>query len=275
MSAIRSALLNVAFYLGTAILALLCVIVSLWPDPRPVRFMFGLWSRWMVFIARAILGGDIEIRGLRHAPKGPGLIVSKHQSELDAAVLATVIPDFGAVAMQELDRYPLIGRIARKLGFVMVATEGDRAQQTPQVVAGARRVAEEGRPMLIYPEGELMQVGRQGRYRSGVWHMYSALGLPVYPVAHDLGLLWPRREWRKHAGAKTALEFLPPIPPGLDKAAFMAEIERRIETATNALIREHAAPERLAAITFDYETPPQGDAPQPDAPTHGARVEHA
>ena len=36
------------------------------------------------------------------------------------------------------------------------------------------------------------------------------------------------------------VEFLPPIEPGMDRRAFMAELEQRIETATAALISESA-----------------------------------
>jgi 1-acyl-sn-glycerol-3-phosphate acyltransferase len=42
------------------------------------------------------------------------------------------------------------------------------------------------------------------------------------------------------------VEFLPPIAPGLERKAFMAELEQRIESATKRLIAE-AGPERLAA----------------------------
>jgi 1-acyl-sn-glycerol-3-phosphate acyltransferase len=42
------------------------------------------------------------------------------------------------------------------------------------------------------------------------------------------------------------VEFLPPIPPGLDRKAFMAELEQRLESATERLIAE-ARRERLAA----------------------------
>jgi 1-acyl-sn-glycerol-3-phosphate acyltransferase len=33
-------------------------------------------------------------------------------------------------------------------------------------------------------------------------------------------------------------EFLPPIPPGLSRAAFMRELQTRLETATSRLLTE-------------------------------------
>jgi len=66
-------------------------------------------------------------------------------------------------------------------------------------------------------------------------------------VASSLGVIWPRREWVKHAHQSAAIEVLPAVAPGLELDAFMAEVEERIETATMRLIREHAKGEVLAA----------------------------
>ena len=46
-----------------------------------------------------------------------------------------------------------------------------------------------------------------------------------------------RRSFRKNPGT-IVIEFLPALPPGLDRKAFAAELEARIETATNRLIEE-------------------------------------
>jgi 1-acyl-sn-glycerol-3-phosphate acyltransferase len=67
--------------------------------------------------------------------------------------------------------------------------------------------------------------------------LYRELGIPVVPVALDSGLFWGRRSFVKRSG-RIVVEFLPPIPPGLERRAFMAELEQRIETATTALISQ-------------------------------------
>ena len=38
-----------------------------------------------------------------------------------------------------------------------------------------------------------------------------------------------------------AVEFLPTIPPGLNRKVFMAELEKSIETATDRLVEEGRA----------------------------------
>ncbi len=248
----RHVIFNFSFYVTTLVLASITVPVSLIGGDRPVRWLFARWSRSTVWLVRNVLGATIDVRGLDRLNGTPALLVSKHQSELDVALMGALFPEYGAIAMQELDNYPLVGGIVRKLGHIKVSVEGPRKNQLPQVLEGAHRVHAEGRPILIYPEGTLMEPGRKLRYRGGVWHIYNDLKVPATPVALSLGLVWPRRDWKKYP-AKSAMEFLEPIPPGLPKNEFMALLEERIETATNALVREQASPARLEHFTFDFE----------------------
>ena len=57
------------------------------------------------------------------------------------------------------------------------------------------------------------------------------------PVALNSGVFWGRRSFVKRPG-RIMVEFLPPIAPGLDRNAFMAKLERRLEPATERLVAE-------------------------------------
>jgi len=206
------------------------------------------WGRTVRGAVRLLLKGRIEVHGLENLPRDrPVLLVAKHQSELDIVMMAVLFPDVSAVAMAELKRYPFFGAILDKLDVVMVAVDSGPQGRTRQVVEGARRIIDGGRSMLIYPEGELMKLGARERYRRGAGHIYAEIGPTVVPVAKSLGVIWPQRQWRKNIGRTGAIAFLEPIGPGLSMESFMAEIEERIESASMALIREHAPPEDLAA----------------------------
>jgi len=244
----RTLLFNLFFYGFTLVMALVCYILARVSTREKLWRAIGFWGRTLVGAVRLILDARIELRGLENLPQGgPKLVVCKHQSELDVILLASVVPNFGAVAMQELEQYPFFGPILRKLDHVLVAAGGARQGRTGEVVEGALRMNAEGRPMIIFPEATLMSLGAKERYRRGAGHIYQAMGVDAVLVASSLGVIWPRREWRKHAHQSAAIEVLPPIPPGLDLDTFMAEAEERIETATMRLIREHAKGEVLAA----------------------------
>ncbi|PPR73102.1 MAG: hypothetical protein CFH05_01223, partial [Alphaproteobacteria bacterium MarineAlpha3_Bin4] len=71
----------------------------------------------------------------------------------------------------------------------------------------------------------------------GVAALYRQCDAPVIPVALNSGLFWSRRSFRKLSGVIT-IEILPAIPPGLNRAQFMNELETRIQTATDRLMDE-------------------------------------
>ena len=245
----RSAILNVSFVAWTLSVAFTGLVLGVVDrSPRSMRWLLRRWALGSQFLTRNLLKARIEIRGLEQFKDGerPALIVSKHQSELDTFIPLALYPDLAAIAMKELSRYPLIGPVIRKLEYILVSVDGGRKNHLREVVEGARVVGEENRPILIYPEGELMRIGSRQRYRSGAFHIYEALGKPAHPVALSCGLIWPKREWRKNIGMTCVVEFMEPIPPGLDKDTFMREIETRIETRTMELIEEHGSPEQIA-----------------------------
>ena len=57
------------------------------------------------------------------------------------------------------------------------------------------------------------------------------------PAAVNSGLYWPRRRFLRKPGT-IVLEFLPPIPAGLDRKTFMVKLELSIEEATARLVAE-------------------------------------
>jgi 1-acyl-sn-glycerol-3-phosphate acyltransferase len=248
MAWIRVQAFNLAFFalaFVAAVCAWVCARLGL---KAGVRAAVAVWTRTVVGMVRTVLGGNVEVLGRENLPPGgPQLIVSKHQSELDAILFFSLYPDLGAVVMQELERYPFVGPVLKALDMIAVSVDNGPQGRTAMVIAGAQRLRAAGRPVLIYPEGTLMSLGAKERYRTGAYRIYQATGATVTPAALSLGTIWPRREWRKHVGQTGAVEFLPPLPPGLDEATFMAEIESRIEAATMRLIRRHAHGAALAA----------------------------
>jgi len=59
------------------------------------------------------------------------------------------------------------------------------------------------------------------------------------PLALNSGLYWPRRKFMRCPGT-IIVEILDPIPAGLPRAQFRAELQARIETASSRLILEAA-----------------------------------
>ena len=136
----RHVLFNLSFYLTTLVLAAITVPASLVAGDRTVRSLFAAWARSTVWLVCHVLGAKVEIRGLEHVKDRPALLVSKHQSELDVALMGTIFPAYGAIAMRELDDYPLVGGIVRKLGHIKVTVLSPATSDAGTVIAASTSV---------------------------------------------------------------------------------------------------------------------------------------
>ena len=136
-----------------------------------------------------------------------------------------------------LERLPLVGGILRKLGAIVIDTCGGGERKAASLAKGIARAREDGRRVLIYPEGHLAPVGYHFRYKPGVWHMQKAMNVPIVPVATNLNCFWNQEEIEKTPGT-AVIEFLDPIPAGLPKEEALARLTDAIETRSAELIAE-------------------------------------
>jgi 1-acyl-sn-glycerol-3-phosphate acyltransferase len=232
---LRSLAFNLGFVLVTAVLGVLALPLLL--APRRVVMRFGrFWAGCVLALLKTTVGLDGEVRGLDKLPPGPCLIAAKHQSAWDALILPVVLGDPAVVIKRELLWVPFYGWYAARAGSIAI-DRGGGAAALRRLLRAARVAAAAGRPIVIFPEGTRTAPGRKLPYQPGVAALYQALAVPLVPAAVNSGLFWGRRSFWKRPGRIT-LQFLDPIPPGRPRRALMAELERRIESATAALERE-------------------------------------
>jgi 1-acyl-sn-glycerol-3-phosphate acyltransferase len=96
------------------------------------------------------------------------------------------------------------------------------------MVRDAKRVLDEGRPLVIFPEGTRSGPGERVPYQPGVAALVISSGAPCYPVATDSGRCWGRRAFRKTPGV-ISIVVLPALPPGLARKPLMEALEGQIE----------------------------------------------
>jgi len=232
----RAAAFFVAYWLTTIFFAIFCLLLAALPGKRPLGWGLWLYGSTQVAAMRYLAGIRVEVHGQENIPDEPCVIGAKHQSWGDGFVMLATIQHIGFVAGDHLYKFPLVGPILKKAGAIVLSNQGgERAQEV--LNGGIARLRDERRHVLIYPEGNLSAPGEKHRYRSGVFHLYDRLERPCIPVATNLGLAWDRQSYRKTPGTVT-VEFLEPIGPGMAKDDFMSELERRIETRTEALIAQ-------------------------------------
>lgn len=232
---VRSTLFNLFFYAVTALYAVIGVVFSLVPGRRLLMASLRRYTKVLRWGMRVIAGIKVEVTGHDNVPpSGPVIIAAKHQSYGDGLIMFHQFDDLSFVTGDHLEKFWLIKVILAKMNAVVVESCGGAATQARMAEVG-KLVREQGRRILIYPEGHLSQVGTHHPYKKGVWHMQQDFDCPVVPVATNLGQRWNMTDWIKHPG-HAKLEFLAPIPTGLGKDEFMAILQERIETRSIELL---------------------------------------
>jgi 1-acyl-sn-glycerol-3-phosphate acyltransferase len=165
---------------------------SLWRHP-------GRTGAMLYAVLATLVGGIVTVfsrlqierqRGREHVvsllPDGPIIVISNHTSYADGPLLALVCRRHGRslrlLATAGVFRAPLIGRIARKLGFIAVHRGTSSAAASLDAAADALAA---GEAVGLFPEGRLT---RQSNYwperaKTGAVRLALRTNAPIVPVA--------------------------------------------------------------------------------------------
>ncbi len=264
MTALRSLAFNVAFYVNIIVLMILGLPLIL-IGRRGVFFMARLWGASSLWLLDKLCGLKVEFRGVENIPQGGYILAAKHQSFLETFALLGHARDFAIIFKRQLVWIPLFGLYL--VGGRQIAIDRSRGRAAlSQIIAQARDVLGAGRQIMIYPEGTRRPPGAPPRYKFGVTAIYAGNGAPCLPVALNTGLYWGRRGFTRRPGV-AVIEYLPPIPPGLDRDAFAERLESAMEAACARLNAEAVAANPslapvLAAGEATVDAPRAGHDPQ-------------
>ena len=248
MLVLRSLAFNVLFYANLILWLIFGVLPSLLLPGRVLLAVAIGWARSALWLMRVVAGTRCEITGLENIPQGGLMVGAKHQSFLETFALVTVFKNPVFILKRELTWIPVFGWALMKMQMIPV-NRGARARALSDVTRRAKvELGQNGRQLLIFPEGTRRAPGAPPEYKFGAAHLYAELGVPCVPVALNTGLYWPRRKFLRRPGT-VRIEILAPIEPGLDKAAFQRLLQERVETASNRLLAEGRA--ELAARGMD------------------------
>ncbi len=231
--AVRSIVFALLFYALTVIY-LLATFPALLLPRQAMQSVAKSWGRSSLWLLRVVCRITVEWHGLDRIPKGAAIVASKHQSMWETFALITRLDDFAIVVKRELFFLPLFGWYMAKAQMIPLDRKGGVATMRA-FLRRARNELGRGRQILIFPEGTRRAVGAAPAYKPGIAILYAASRVPCLPVAHNSGLVWPRRSFWRHPGV-VRVEFLDPIPAGLAQDEFFDRLRTDIETATDRLI---------------------------------------
>ena len=233
MTKLRAVLFAIWFW-GLSIPLAISFTVLLLAPRQAMMEAVRMWARVIVFGLKWLGGVKTEVRGLENLPHAQALVAAKHQSLFDFIGPFAFLPDASFVLKRELLSVPFFGWHAAKGGMIAI-DRGGHAKALKDMVRAAREKMEQGRQIIIFPEGTRMKPGAAPDYKPGVAALYRDLDLPCTPVATNSGVHVNSQGTLLRTGT-IVFEFLPPIPVGLKRHEFMAALETSIESASNRLL---------------------------------------
>ncbi len=132
----------------------------------------------------------LEIEDGEKLPReGAYVLAPNHYSEADPLAVALSVWKMGRaprfMAKESLFRVPVLGWILRTTGMVPVA-RASSAAAARQTLDSARMLADNGRGVIVYPEGSLTRDPEMWpmRGKTGAVRLALAGDIPIIPMAH-------------------------------------------------------------------------------------------
>jgi 1-acyl-sn-glycerol-3-phosphate acyltransferase len=197
--------------------------------PRVTRYRYiTLWCALNLWAARWICGIRHRVVGAENVPATPLIVACKHSSTWETLFLSRYLPPLAYVAKKELLAVPLCGWGFRRASPITI-DRGAGQDAMAQIAAQGRERFAQGFWIILYPEGTRIPVGRRVRYKTGAARLAIDMQVPILPIAHNAGYLWPKGVMGKRPGTVT-MSIGEPIPAaGRSPAELMLAVEKWIE----------------------------------------------
>lgn len=204
----------------------------------PTAWISALGAQWAglnLFALRILCGLRFRVTGKEHLDCGNTILFSKHQSAWETIAFLALLPRPQTwVVKQELLRVPVFGwSLAQFKPIALDRSAGRKAMR--QLLDEGMRAVEEGRWIIIFPEGTRVAAGERGRYGLGGPMLAERVGRPVVPIAHNAGVFWARRDVLKYPGVIDVVIGPPIETAGLRATEINAAVEAWIEGTTALL----------------------------------------
>ncbi|MFN8009464.1 MAG: lysophospholipid acyltransferase family protein [Terriglobia bacterium] len=196
---------------GSAIV-ILCIgwaiilVLPAYPKSRTPRKLCRQMCRWLLRMTRlwpSVKGMEHLTTAMQQSREGQFgfLAASNHASYVDALVVAAVCPfDFGFVIKEEAASWPMVGRIIRKCGFLLV----NRNEALRAATDGVQIAIElkEGRALHVFPEGTFTPESGLRPFQMGGFKAAVEMKSPILPfVLKGTRSVWRDGTWLPRPGS--------------------------------------------------------------------------
>jgi 1-acyl-sn-glycerol-3-phosphate acyltransferase len=192
---------SVLFFLGQVLSAVVLATLGilLFAFPYSLRYkVITSWSHFIIWWAKVSCGIRYDVQGLEHLPKHNAIVLCKHQSAWETLFLQTILGEQTWVLKKQLLRIPFFGWALSLIE--PIAIDREKSSSVKQLLEQGRRRLQQGRWVVIFPEGSRIEVGKIGRYSRSGAVLAKETGYSIVPIAHNAGVLWPKKAFVKKPG---------------------------------------------------------------------------
>lgn len=219
------------FVLMTLVVVVFGVLLTLlgWLPTGWKEAIANTWADVTLWLLKVVCRLDYRVEGRENLPEGGVIIMAKHQSAWETIALRSIVRGRQSwVLKRELMWLPVFGWALAVLRPIAIDRSAGR-RAVGKVVEQGKRYLEQGRRVMIFPEGTRTAPGVPGRYGKGGAILAEHTGMPVIPVAHNAGVFWKRRGILKYPGT-IEVRIGPPIATtGRKATAIIRDVEAWIE----------------------------------------------
>ena len=205
--------LRSVLYWSISIVTMCLVVFALlltFPFSIHIRYKVGsLWARSNIVLLRVICRLGLRVEGRENIPAGAAIVLSKHQSTWETYAFQSILPPQLWVLKKELLRVPVFGwGLALLQPIAIDRSAGKKA--IDQIIEQGKQKLDQGRWVVIFPEGTRVSPGEKHRYKPGGAMLACNVDYPIVPIAHNAGEFWPKHSFIKYPGEVT-VSIGPPI----------------------------------------------------------------
>ena len=240
MNTIRSLLVFIWMVLTVIPIGLALVLSSLFLGDKKLWWWFAVpWLKGVIGAARLIAGVKYRVHGEENLPAKDDMrrvvLCPKHQSTWETFFFPSMTPHpLSYVFKKELLNIPIFGWCMGRLNMVHI-DRSKRSQAWAKVAEQGQVLMDEGKWIIMFPEGTRIERGEKGDYKTGATRLAVATGAYVIPIAVTSARCWPPRSFSFIPGTIDVSIGQPVSADGREQGELMEEVERWIEAEMHRL----------------------------------------
>ena len=193
---------TVLFFLSVLVFGFVVLLPNLIINERMRWRVLTAFAQTNIYMCKYLCDLDHEVIGLENIPNKPCIVFLKHSSVYELFFALSFFQPSSYVAKYELMFVPVIRGAIKAMKCIPVK-RGLGRKEVSKVVAKGEKYLNEGRWLVICPEGTRVRYGETRKYGLSGAVLAKGTGKPVLPVAHNAGYFWGRRSLVKKPGKIT------------------------------------------------------------------------